>query len=122
MESFCRIAFGKELGLLTQFLQGNNDPIPFASSFDQAQQMTDFRVVNPFWKITEHLDGSRQKMNQCCKVIDDFAYQVINERRADPDAAEYSDLLSRFMNAKKEGSQEGFNNLELKDVLLNMIM
>ena len=56
------------------------------------------------------------------KVIDDFAYTLIRERREQlAQGGEYKDLLSRFMNAKNEHN-EPLNDKELRDTVLNFII
>jgi len=122
LDSFTEIAFGKDLKILERYAAGERDPVPFAAAFDTAQIITDYRIVNPFWKWTEYLDGSRRTMNRCKKVMDDFAYQVIQERRQDPKSGEYNDLLSRFLNVKLDENGKPYSDQELRDIVMNMII
>lgn len=121
IDSFCRIGFGKNIESMKSHLESGITSIPFAQAFDKSQSIIDARFWNPFWKVTEHLDGSRMRMNSYIKTMDDFAYKVIQDRRADTDNDSYSDLLSRFLNVKRE-SGEGFKDKELRDIVLNMII
>lgn len=69
---------------------------------------------SPFWQITEWFDGTRTKMNAANKIMDDFAFGVINEREATgrgnftssqkKEAAD-KDLLSLYMALRDENGE-----------------
>ena len=40
---------------------------------------------------------SEQELKQNLKILDEFLYNLISERRRDPDVANKSDLLSRLI-------------------------
>lgn len=128
LDSFAKIGFGTDLGILDQFLKGNKEPVPFASAFDSSQSFVQERFTNPFWKITEYLDGTKSKLKHSVQIIDDFAYKVIAERRADPELHEKTDLLSRFIhlsmgcNDKNDSEVPVFNDKELRDIIMNLII
>lgn len=71
------MAFGQDLHALST---ESDAPIPFAAAFDEAQVISNARFTNPLWPITEFFTGERAKMREATKVLDDFAYRVIDER------------------------------------------
>lgn len=62
-------------------------------------------------------------MKQHLKIVDEFAYSIIESRRQQLARGEthHKDLLSKFMNAHNE-NDELLNNKELRDVVLNFII
>jgi cytochrome P450 len=120
LESFARIGFGIELNILKNYLAGDTAPVPFAAAFDKAQNFTQRRIAEPFFSIVSLFDGRAKQLADAVKVIDDFAYETIRQRREDPDGANKIDLLSRFMNVKSDGP--GYTDKELRDIVLNLII
>jgi cytochrome P450 len=121
LESFGRIGFGIELNNLGRYREGDLSPVPFAAAFDKSQSVVDHRFLNPWWKWTDYLTGAHSELKRCSKVIDGMAYSVIERRRQDPKRHQYDDLLSRFMDAKKDDGSS-YSDKELRDVVINMIM
>ena len=79
-------------------------PVPFAIAFDLFNVICTKRASNPLWKITEHFDGSRNKLAWCRKTIDELSNMVINYKRAKLEKAggskpdgQRNDLLDFFM-------------------------
>lgn len=118
LDSFCEIGFGVKLGALKSVEQ-----IPFVAAFDRSQGIIDQRFVlpTPVWKYGEILNGRRAELNRCVKIMDEFAYTMIKERKADPQKEEKSDLLSRFLNLK-DSDGKGYTDKELRDIVLNFII
>lgn len=121
LESFAKIAFGQNLGILDEFLNGNKTPVEFANAFDQISYIVTKRFYQPFWGITELIDGSRWKIYTYQKIIKSYAMKVITERRMDPDREQYCDLLSRFMNTKLEDGSY-YSDEELIFIVLNLLI
>ncbi|KAI9143239.1 cytochrome P450 [Paraphysoderma sedebokerense] len=118
LDSFSEIGFGVKLGALKSV-----EPIAFAAAFDRAQKIIDERFVlpKPVWEYGELLNGKRAQLNHCVKVMDEFAYKMIADRKADPDREAKSDLLSRFVNLK-DLDGNGYSDKELRDIVLNFII
>jgi cytochrome P450 len=116
LDSFARIGFGVELKLLQKYLDGDQSPVPFAVAFDRAQSVTQKRFFNPVWNMTEILDGTKAAFDRDLEEINSFAAKVINDRRSDPEAAEKSDLLSRFLQL------DNYSDQQLRDIVMNLIM
>jgi fatty acid omega-hydroxylase len=134
-------SFGEELGLLSlehdgqekktsssKFFQGS---IPFAAAFDHAQDHLDLRfsmIVG--WQVIEKFVGSIGKpFKVACRVLDDCAYSLIDERidqltrasKSNDQEASSADLLSLFITALDErGSSLG--RTELRDAAINLIV
>ncbi|KAI9309679.1 cytochrome P450 [Cunninghamella echinulata] len=121
LDSFVKLSFGVDLNSLS-----TKGKIPFANSFDTVQSIAFVRFCNPFYKVTEKIGEILQPwkttFNQHVKIIDDFAYDVIRQRRKEIDnGEEFNDLLSRFMVGKNEYGQP-LSDEELRDVVLNMVI
>ncbi|PLW27641.1 hypothetical protein PCANC_19540 [Puccinia coronata f. sp. avenae] len=141
LDSFVQMTFGEELGLLSleydgqekktsssKFFQGS---IPFAAAFDHAQDHLDLRfsmIVG--WQVIEKFVGSIGKpFKVACRVLDDCAYSLIDERidqltrasKSNDKEASSADLLSLFITALDErGSSLG--RTELRDAAINLIV
>ncbi|OBZ86583.1 hypothetical protein A0J61_05360 [Choanephora cucurbitarum] len=121
LDSFIMLGFGVQLNsILTK------GQVPFAHAFDEAQKNTFLRFVNPLWPATERLLGFlmpwKASMRNNLKIVNDFARQVIQERRAQMALGEiHTDLLSRFMNAQNHKGDILSDN-ELRDIVLNFVV
>ncbi|KAI8150421.1 cytochrome P450 [Fennellomyces sp. T-0311] len=121
LDSFVLIGFGKQLNSLLS--KGN---VPFANSFDICQRQCYLRVVDPFCNIREVLSPLLQPgvptIKDHIKIVDDFAYSMIEERREQmKQGLDPKDLLSRFMHA--HNSQGNLHSdKELRDSILNFIL
>ncbi|GAA6058972.1 hypothetical protein JCM10212_001682 [Sporobolomyces blumeae] len=127
LSSFAEMAFGTDIGALST---ETDEPVPFAKAFDYGQIVMNRRFTNPAWPITEYLDGTRSRMNNATKIMDDFAYKVINEREemgrgnftgAQKKEAADKDLLSLYMALRDENGQP-MNRKALRDALMNLII
>ena len=121
LDSFVLLGFGVQLNALA-----SKGKVSFAASFDECQVNCMDRFINPFMPILETiqpiLQPGTQSIKSHLKVVDDFAYRIIAERRSQlAEGGEFKDLLSRFMNAKNENDQL-LNDRELRDTVLNFII
>ncbi|KAG2221435.1 hypothetical protein INT45_005240 [Circinella minor] len=121
LDSFVDIGFGKQINSLLC-----KEKVPFAQSFDICQRNCSDRFIDPFTDLYDSLKPithpGTMRIKDHIKVIDDFAYTLIRERREQiTQGGEYKDLLSRFMNAKNE-HDELLNDKELRDTILNFII
>lgn len=85
-------------------------------------------MINHFWSVTEPIGTFLApwlipNMKAGVKVVDDYARQVIEQRRTEmaDGKTEAKDLLSRFM---KASNVEGvpLSNDELRDIVLNFVI
>ncbi|KAI9352363.1 cytochrome P450 [Pilaira anomala] len=122
LDSFVELGFGVSINAIE-----SKEKVPFAASFDECQLNGFQRFINPLWEFTEPilfaLQPWKTSMNQHLKIVDEFAYNIIESRRQQLARGEthHKDLLSRFMNAHNENN-ELLNNKELRDVVLNFII
>jgi cytochrome P450 len=113
LDSIGEIAFGKKIGSLEK-------PVAFSLAFNQAQLLTDSRFQKFWWKWTPWIDTER-KMREALKVLDEFAYGIIKERRQDSDIATKTDLLSRYIGMTDDDG-EPFTDKYLRDIVLNFMI
>ncbi|ORX50219.1 cytochrome P450 [Hesseltinella vesiculosa] len=121
LDSFVKLGFGVSVGALQ-----TKGKVAFAEAFDYSQRNSYERFINPAFKVTETLATLmmpwRRSPSYYFKVMDDFAYKIIRQRRQElSEGKEFKDLLSRFMTTKNE-SNESLNDEELRDVVMNFII
>ncbi|KAI8097201.1 cytochrome P450 [Halteromyces radiatus] len=123
LDSFILLGFGVHLNSLQQ-----EGKVPFAAAFDEAQKGTFFRMINQYWSKTEPAFNFIApwlfpNMKEGLKVVDSFAREVTEKRRADMAAGktDAKDLLSRFMKASNQQG-EPLDDNELRDIVLNFII
>ncbi|KAJ3188630.1 hypothetical protein HDU85_004344 [Gaertneriomyces sp. JEL0708] len=114
LDSFGRIGFNADLSCLTK------ENVPFAIAFDRAQTVLLYRFFSPLWRLEELLLPRGTRMRQDVHTIRSFALELIHKRRSDPEAHQYNDLLSLFMN--QQSASEFHSDQALIDVVLNFII
>ncbi|KAI9300668.1 cytochrome P450 [Cunninghamella echinulata] len=122
LDSFILLGFGVHLNALKQ-----EEKVPFAAAFDDAQKGTFFRMINQFWPRTEPLTRLLgpvwiPNMPKSVKIVDEYARHVINQRREQiANGEEHKDLLSRFITASNADGQP-LSDDELRDIVLNFVI
>ncbi|TPX30809.1 hypothetical protein SmJEL517_g05711 [Synchytrium microbalum] len=128
LDSFTLIAMGRKTNAIEGNGKINADGIytlpvePFMQAFDGANQITSTRFSTPFWSILEYFNGDHAKMHGYLKVMNDFAKDVVDEKRAKIAAGHKgSDLLDLFMS---NGNDDGtpLTDTQLRDITLNFII
>ncbi|PKC16654.1 cytochrome P450 [Rhizophagus irregularis] len=118
LDSFGKIIFGLDFKCLTN----TDSPVKFAQSFDFVQGALGKRLQNSFWNITELFTEEGRKLREDCKYLTEFAYQIIENRRKNPETLrEATDVLNLFMEAKYDNG-ENMSDKQLIDVVLNFII
>ncbi|KAG0592034.1 hypothetical protein M758_1G201300 [Ceratodon purpureus] len=125
LDSICKVAFGVDLGGLSPSLPD----VPFTTAFDTAQGLLPQRLVNPVYRIQRALNiGVERIFRNAVREVNLFAKDVINKRRLEIAAAHNvgkefkgEDLLSKFM-ANKEGAEDHYNDVELRDVVVDFLV
>jgi len=115
LEHFVEIAFGVKLGCLEK-------RHPFADAFDRSQEAIFFRNVDFTWKLKNLLNISYEKhLKKDVKVLNDFAFSIIKNKRDVANLDEQADLVSRFLaSAEKDGTT--LNDEYVRDIVLNFII
>ncbi|KAI8139711.1 cytochrome P450 [Fennellomyces sp. T-0311] len=121
LDSFVILGFGKRLNALL-----SKEKVPFAASFDICQSNCLERFIDPFTNLRDALkpiiSPGSMRIKDHLRVINDFAYGLISERREQlKNGEEYKDLLSRFM-AAHNPQGEPLSDKELRDTVLNFII
>ena len=116
-----RIGFGKNLNTVT-----HKGVVSFAESFDICQRHCNDLFLNPFTPLVQALynllNPGKKSIDDHYNVVDQFAYDVIAQRRKDIEKGQtFNDLLSHFMKAKNE-KKVAVNDTELRDMILNLII
>ena len=100
LKSFAKIAFGLEVNTF----EGESQP-PFAISFDVCTRLTNQRFFDMFWELKKFFQiGSERTLFQHLKVIDDFVFEIVRDRKASSssDLSEKCDMLSQFLTIRDE--------------------
>ncbi|WOK93903.1 hypothetical protein Cni_G02604 [Canna indica] len=125
------IAFGTDPGCLRPGLS----EIPFARAFEDATAATIIRFIMPtaIWRALRYLDlGHKRCLRRCIERVDQFAYDVIRERKEDLSLSdgeneqmsrktERSDLLTVFTQLKDEDGEPYFDKF-LRDICVNFVL
>ncbi|PWN33640.1 cytochrome P450 [Meira miltonrushii] len=111
LSSFAKMAFGSDLGCLTEDPASLENPHPFAVAFDFSQGVMNKRFVNPFWRILEAITPEGARMRSSIKLIRNFGTAIIKQRLVEAGikidgidlneksefSQEHKDLLALFM-------------------------
>jgi cytochrome P450 len=106
-----------------------NSTISFVDAFNFAQEQSDFRmVVRAGWRLMESISPMGKRMKTSLRVIDDFAYSLIDERiaslskqnRFKEEDSTHRDLLSLFMDARDDRGG-GLGRVELRDTAMSLL-
>ena len=109
-------AFGIDIGSIQK------SDVDFARAFDYCQTTVAKRFTAPHWRLRMRFSADEAKYRVAKKVIDDFCYKVVKERRQTPrDGDNNTDLLSLFMNKKNTEGQD-YDDEYLKDLMLNFVI
>ncbi|KAJ3334265.1 hypothetical protein HDU76_003914 [Blyttiomyces sp. JEL0837] len=119
LDSFAKIGFGTSLNCL----QTPTSQLPFATAFDRVVHLLTLSTLNPLHKFTNYITGKQKEIDDLIKVIDEFAYERIRERREGKREVDggMKDLLDLFMESGSD-REGGLSDKELRDMVLNMIL
>lgn len=78
LDATAKLGFGVDLGCLSPSLPA----VPFATSFDRANELSYHRYIDLWWCLKRSLRIREEKeLDECVKVMDSFSYDVIQKRR-----------------------------------------
>ncbi|KAE8203244.1 hypothetical protein CF327_g7785, partial [Tilletia walkeri] len=83
LNSFARMAFGTDIGCLTNDPGCLDTPVAFAVAFDYAQLIINDRIFTPFFQVVEFFHPKGKKMREAVKTIRGFAGGIIDDRLRD---------------------------------------
>ena len=117
LDTFVKMAFGIDINSLKE-----NKSVPFAVAFDFAQNQMNWRFLHFHWRISEYFMPQGWRMKREKKVIDDFAYGIIDERsNSVRKEGESKDLLSLYL-AMKDENGVVLPREQVKDAVINLII
>jgi cytochrome P450 len=125
MEAFTEFGFGLELGCL-----GSDEPHPFESAFDDAQQciMDRMKSPRPVWKLMRSLGiGSEGRLKKCMALVHETVSTIIKQameniaRQQDgAESKKKKNIVSLFL--ESENSQGKLTPELLRDIVLNALL
>ncbi|GAA97031.1 uncharacterized protein L969DRAFT_54045 [Mixia osmundae IAM 14324] len=118
LDTFCYMSFGAELDSMRA-----SKPLPFAAAFDFSQAHIDSRLRNPFWRTTELFSASGKRMRAAKKTIDDYAYNIIDQRESElaKGSGSETDLLGLYLGMKSADASR-VDRTQVRDSILNLIL
>ncbi|GAA5934722.1 hypothetical protein JCM3775_002040 [Rhodotorula graminis] len=98
-------------------------------AFSTDRVETQKRFQNPFWFITERLNGAAAKMHSSMRVVHNFADAIIDARLAKPDMCDThredtdgnEDLLALYMRSRG-ADDEKLSKAQLRDAVINLLL
>jgi cytochrome P450 len=128
-DAFCSLAFGKDLATTESWIRDKKKP-SFLVAFDECQVHASKRVATlPIqWHIERMIShitglGEGARFAQNIKILDDYIYPIITERKNDPNLVNNKDLLSLYINhANKTGQSHILEDVNLRDIVVNFMI
>ncbi|XP_009593545.1 cytochrome P450 704C1-like [Nicotiana tomentosiformis] len=123
LDSIFKVGFGVDLNCLNGSGGDNNK---FIKAFDDSNELTYWRYVDPFWKLKRFFNiGSEFLLKKNIKYIHEFVDELIRTRRKQlemkQDSMDKEDILSRFLVESKK-DPEKMNDQYLRDIILNFML
>ncbi|KPV74177.1 uncharacterized protein RHOBADRAFT_15858, partial [Rhodotorula graminis WP1] len=127
LDAFTFMAFSTDPGALLAAKDGELNE--FGVALDYVQVETQKRFQNPFWFITERLNGAAAKMHSSMRVVHNFADAIIDARLAKPDMCDThredtdgnEDLLALYMRSRG-ADDEKLSKAQLRDAVINLLL
>ncbi|CAN1236631.1 Cytochrome P450 704C1 [Linum grandiflorum] len=123
LDSIFKVGFGVDLNCL----EGTSkEGIGFMKAFDEANALTYWRYVDPFWRFKRQFNfGTEASLRRNIQIIDSFVTNVIGTKRrivAEQRLCnDKEDILSRFL-VESQKDPEKMNDRYLKDIILNFMI
>ncbi|GAA6035648.1 hypothetical protein JCM8097_004947 [Rhodosporidiobolus ruineniae] len=138
LDGFCEMSFSTKPGALLAEKDGavHSSGGTFAAAFDSCQTTMSRRFSQPFWPITEILDGTSSRMKAATAIVHSYANDMIRQRREEFDAKAANgevdesdeqegkapnDLLTMFLRVRDEKG-EGLSSEMLRDATINLLI
>ncbi|CAN1792825.1 Cytochrome P450 704C1 [Linum perenne] len=123
LDSIFKVGFGVELNCL---LGTSKEGIDFMKAFDEANALTYWRYVDPFWRLKRLFNfGAEASLKRNVQIIDSFVTNVISTKRrivAEQRLCnDKEDILSRFL-VESQKDPEKMNDQYLRDIILNFMI
>ncbi|KAF8981542.1 hypothetical protein BGZ46_002622 [Entomortierella lignicola] len=116
MDTFGVISFGENFGCLSK----NDELAPFSKAMDGLLVTVGGRLKNPFWKITEYLNGHSKEASANGKILHDLSQAIIEKRRREGFHGEKKDLLQLLLEGKDENGEQMPDDLIIDNIITFM--
>ncbi|KAF9109132.1 hypothetical protein BGX27_007956 [Mortierella sp. AM989] len=93
LDSFGEVSFGQSFGCMER----PEEEVEFAAAFDRLNTTVFNRIFEGGWQIREWATGVNKQIETDKKIINDFALNIINSRRANGYDKPQKDLLQLFI-------------------------
>ena len=128
LDSIFKVGFGVELNCSEGSTKYGTE---FMKAIDECNALTNWRYVDPFWKLKKYFNiGSETALKKNIQIIDDFVSKIIvtkrkliSEQRCSVTSSDSNkeDILSRFL-LESEKDPERMNDKYLRDIILNFML
>ncbi|KAF8934408.1 hypothetical protein BGZ58_005723 [Dissophora ornata] len=112
LDTFGTISFGKSFGCL----ENVDQEVPFAISLDGLTRICSDRLMDPIWKIREHLTGVSKKADYDKQLIRGHGLEIIQRRRKEGYHARKKDLLQLFIEARDDDTDKSIAKTLIQEV------
>lgn len=106
-------------GLIGSTLDGDTERFSSAAQLGLAHVMRLWK--DPFYKYTQHVTGAKRKFDAENAFLSDLIERFIQERRATGNEGKL-DIMSMFMNAVDEETNEQMDDRQLRDEIMTMFL
>ncbi|KAF9907268.1 Protein kinase alk2 [Linnemannia zychae] len=117
LDSFGQISFGQSFGCL----DNPEEEVEFAAAFDRLNTTVSNRLFTPGWQLREWFTGKRRQIAKDHKIVTDFAFKIIRDRRINGYDKPHKDLLQLCMDMDGDDGLPLSDEM-LKDLVLNFII
>ncbi|KAF9189411.1 hypothetical protein BGZ51_009644 [Haplosporangium sp. Z 767] len=117
LDSFGQVSFGQTFGCLNK----PEEEVKFAAAFDRLNTVVFNRLFEGAWQVREWLTGVDKQVAKDKKTVNDFAMNIIRQRRVHGHNKSQKDLLQLFMDMEDDNGQSLSDEM-LKDLVLNFII
>ncbi|KAF9965338.1 hypothetical protein BGZ70_005028 [Mortierella alpina] len=117
LDSFGEVSFGQTFGCLNT----PEEEVEFAAAFDRLNTIVFNRLFEGAWQIREWVTGVNKQVIRDKKTVNDFAMNIIKNRRTHGYDKPQKDLLQLFMDMDGDDGKPLSDEM-LKDLVLNFII
>ncbi|KAG0216092.1 hypothetical protein BGX28_005987 [Mortierella sp. GBA30] len=117
LDSFGEVSFGETFGCLNT----PEEEVEFAVAFDRLNTVVFNRLFEAAWRVREWATGVSKQVAKDKKIVNDFAMNIIKNRRINGYDKPQKDLLQLFMDMDGDDGKPLSDNM-LKDLVLNFII
>ncbi|KAF9101623.1 hypothetical protein BGX27_011397 [Mortierella sp. AM989] len=113
MDAFGRASFGKSFGCLDNPVEVDQ----FAEVIDDLLENVADRLKNPFWKITERLNGTDKQIQRYSDVLRSYAKDLLKKRREEGNNSGKSDFVQLFMDGRDDEGNGMSDDLIIDNII-----